>query len=103
MFPSMRVLTLLLVAGVALAGDPPTLPQPRSEHGAAPLWRLHSLCGILGIALNTFVLWMFVRRGNAVRDQWLQCTCIVNTLQNIEHADLTIAIHTFDYFKIFTR
>ena len=76
----MRVLTLVLVVGVALAGDPPTLPPPRSEHRAAPLWRLHSLCGILGIALNTFVLWMFVRRGNVVIDQWqLQCTCIVNT------------------------
>ena len=68
----MRVLTLLLVVGVALAGDPPTLPPPRSEHRAAPLWRLHSLCGILGIALNTFVLWMFVRRGKVVIDQWLQ-------------------------------
>ena len=75
--PSMRAATLLLVAGVALAGDTPTLaggvalagdtptlPPPRSEHGAALLWRLHSLCGGLGIALNTFVLWMFVRKGN---------------------------------------
>ena len=76
---SMRAATLLLVAGVALAGDTPTLaggvalagdtptlPPPRSEHGAALLWRLHSLCGGLGIALNTFVLWMFVRSGNVV-------------------------------------
>ena len=85
---SMRAATLLLVAGVALAGDTPTLaggvalagdtptlpplrdtptlPPPRSEHGAALLWRLHSLCGGLGIALNTFVLWMFVRKGTVV-------------------------------------
>ena len=75
----MRATTLLLVAGVALAGDTPslaggvalagdtpTLPRPRSEHGAALLWRLHSLCGGLGIALNTFVLWMFVRKGTVV-------------------------------------
>ena len=65
---SMRAATLLLVAGVALAGDTPTLPPPRSEHGAATLWRLHSVCGGLGIALNTFVLWMFVRKGTVVLD-----------------------------------